>query len=74
VIRAEQSGADLVAQRVKKIVEEATSRIGMRNREVKVTATYSTLTFASKAQSGTLAAEMVQPIEDNTSEMGEEQA
>jgi len=72
VIRAEQSGADLVAQRVKKVVEEATSRIGMRNREVKVAATYSTLTFASKVQSGTLVANTVQSTEDNTSEMGEE--
>lgn len=53
VIRAEQSGAELVANRVKKIVEETKVRIG--GRDVQVTVTHSSLTFASKATSGTLA-------------------
>src|SRR6266700_774787 len=36
VIRAEQSGAEIVAQRIKNIVEATTVHVGMRNREVKV--------------------------------------
>lgn len=54
VIRAEQSGAELVAQRIKTLVESATIRVGLRNREVKATVAYSTLTFASKAPNGTM--------------------
>jgi biofilm PGA synthesis N-glycosyltransferase PgaC len=52
VIRAEQHGAELVAQRIKRIVEGSTVRVGMRGREVRVKVTYSTLTFASKAPNG----------------------
>ncbi|HTK05894.1 MAG TPA: glycosyltransferase [Ktedonobacteraceae bacterium] len=63
VIRAEQSGAELVAQRVKQIVEETKVRVGMRNREVKATVTYSSLTFASKAQPGS-------PSVSNTQQSG----
>ncbi len=54
VIRAEQHGAELVAQRIKKAVEDASVRVGMRGREVKVTVTYSTLTFASKQTNGSV--------------------
>jgi hypothetical protein len=52
VIRAEQHGAEIVAQRIKEEIEASTVRVGMRNREVKVTVAYSTLTFASKAANG----------------------
>jgi len=52
VIRAEQQGAELVAQRIKTIVESTPVRVGTRGREVKVTVAYSSLTFASQAASG----------------------
>ncbi len=52
VIRAEQHGAELVAKRIKNAVEASTVRVGVRNREVKVTVAYSPLTFASKASNG----------------------
>ena len=52
VIRAEQHGAWLVAERLKKAVEESPVRVGARGREVKVSVAYSTLTFASKAPNG----------------------
>ncbi len=52
VIRAEQHGAEIVAQRIKKIVGASSVRVGVRNREVKVTVAYSSLTFASKAANG----------------------
>lgn len=52
VIRAEQNGATLVAERIKKAVEESTVRVGARGREVRVTVAYSSLTFASKASDG----------------------
>jgi biofilm PGA synthesis N-glycosyltransferase PgaC len=52
VIRAEQHGAEIVAQRIKKIVEGAKVHVGLRNREVRATVTYSSLTFASKAPHG----------------------
>jgi poly-beta-1,6-N-acetyl-D-glucosamine synthase len=52
VIRAEQHGAEIVARRIKDAVESATVRVGVRNREVKVTIAYSSLTFASKAPNG----------------------
>jgi biofilm PGA synthesis N-glycosyltransferase PgaC len=52
VIRAEQHGAEIVARRIKDAVENATVRVGVRNREVKVTIAYSSLTFASKAPNG----------------------
>ncbi|MFL5629328.1 MAG: glycosyltransferase [Ktedonobacteraceae bacterium] len=52
VIRAEQHGAEIVAQRIKKIVEASPVRVGVRNREVKVSVAYSSLTFASKATNG----------------------
>lgn len=54
VVRAEQHGAEIVAQRIKKLVEGSTVRVGMRGREVKVTVTYSSLTFASKASNGNM--------------------
>ena len=47
VIRAEQHGAELVAQRIKKVVESAPVRLGARGRAVNVTVAYSSLTFAS---------------------------
>jgi biofilm PGA synthesis N-glycosyltransferase PgaC len=52
VLRAEQRGAEIVARRIKDAVESATVRVGVRNREVKVTVAYSSLTFASKAPNG----------------------
>jgi biofilm PGA synthesis N-glycosyltransferase PgaC len=52
VIRAEQQGAELVAQRIKTAVESSTVRVGTRGREVKITIAYSSLTFASKASNG----------------------
>jgi len=52
VIRAEQHGAEIVARRIKEAVEAAPVRIGVRNREVKVTVAYSSLTFALKASNG----------------------
>jgi hypothetical protein len=54
VIRAEQHGAEIVAQRIKAAVESSTVRVGTRGREVKVTIAYSSLTFASKASNGTM--------------------
>ena len=47
VIRAEQHGAELVAQRIKKVVESTPVRVGARGRSVNVTVAYSSLTFAS---------------------------
>ena len=52
VIRAEQQGAEIVAQRIKTAVESSTVLVGTRGREVKVTIAYSSLTFASKASNG----------------------
>ena len=54
VIRADQHGAEIVAKRIKKLVEESTVHVGMRGREVRVTVAYSSLTFASKAADGTM--------------------
>ena len=54
VLRAEQHGAELVAQRIKKIVEANPMRVGMRGREVKATVAYSSLTFTSKAPGGSM--------------------
>ena len=54
VIRAEQHGAEIVAQRIKTAVESTPVRVGVRNREVKVNVTYSSLTFASKASDGSV--------------------
>lgn len=54
VIRAEQQGAEIVAQRIKAAVESSTVRVGTRGREVKVTIAYSSLTFASKAPDGNM--------------------
>src|SRR5712692_4184135 len=47
VVRAEQHGAELVAQRIKKVVESAPVRVGARGRTVNVMVAYSSLTFAS---------------------------
>jgi poly-beta-1,6-N-acetyl-D-glucosamine synthase len=52
VIRAEQSGAEIVAERIKRLVEGATVHVGLRNRQVRATVAYSSLTFASKAPNG----------------------
>ena len=52
VIRAEQHGAELVARRIQETVQQIPVHIGIRNREVKVTVAYSSLTFALKAKSG----------------------
>src|SRR6266571_5286716 len=72
VIRAEQQGAEIVAQRIKTAVESSTVRVGTRGREVKVTIAYSSLTFASKAPNGNMTVsgplhddQMVASIEDN---------
>ncbi len=54
VIRADQHGAEIVAQRIKKVVEGSTVRVGARGREVKVTVAHSSLTFASKAPNGSM--------------------
>src|SRR5579885_2398654 len=54
VIRAEQSGAEIVAQRIKKLVEE--SIVHIRGRHVRLSVAYSTLTFASKAPKSALLA------------------
>jgi poly-beta-1,6-N-acetyl-D-glucosamine synthase len=48
VIRAEQHGAELVALQMKELAETIPVRVGLRNREVKITMAYSILTFASK--------------------------
>jgi Glycosyl transferase family 2 len=54
VIRAEQHGAELVAQRVQEVVQATPVHIGLRGRQVKVTVSYSSLTFASQAKSGSV--------------------
>ena len=64
VIRAEQHGAEIVAQRIKAAVEGSTVRVGMRNREVKATVAYSSLTFASKALDGNVT--VSSPLSDET--------
>ncbi len=51
VIRAEQHGAELVAKRIQQTVQATPVRMGMRGREVKITVTYSSLTFPLKANS-----------------------
>jgi hypothetical protein len=75
VIRAEQHGAEIVAQRIKSVVESSTVRVGTRGREVKVAIAYSSLTFASKAPNGSLTVSgplqgesIVAPIEANIQE------
>lgn len=52
VIRAEQHGAEQVAQSIKHIAESTPVGVGMRNREVQVTVAYSILTFTPKAPNG----------------------
>lgn len=52
VIRAEQHGAELVARRIQEALQTTPVRIGLRGREVKVAATYSSLTFALKGKKG----------------------
>jgi biofilm PGA synthesis N-glycosyltransferase PgaC len=54
VIRADQHGAEIVAQRIQKIVEATPVRTGMRGREVKVTVAHSSLTFALQAKNGSM--------------------
>ncbi|GHP00226.1 hypothetical protein KSF_102730 [Reticulibacter mediterranei] len=48
VVRAEQQGAEIVAQRIKGIVETASVSVGLRNRAVKTTIAYSILSFPRK--------------------------
>src|SRR6266496_2282888 len=55
VIRAEQYGAELVATRIQEAVQAASVRLGVRGREVKVAVAYSSLTFALKTKSGSVA-------------------
>jgi hypothetical protein len=45
VIRAEQSGAEIVAQRIKKVIENSNVTVGLHKRGVKATVTYSLLAF-----------------------------
>jgi poly-beta-1,6-N-acetyl-D-glucosamine synthase len=54
VIRADQNGAELVAQRIQKIVEATPVHTGMRGRKAKVTVAYSSLTFALKTKDGSV--------------------
>jgi hypothetical protein len=54
VIRAEQAGAEIVAQRIKEAIESSVVRLGLRGREVKVSVAYSSLTFAINAPSGAM--------------------
>ena len=56
VIRAEQHGAELVAQRIQEVLQTTPVRIGLRGRAVKVTVTYSSLTFALRGKSRGLTA------------------
>ena len=71
VIRAEQHGAELVAQRIKQVVESTPMRVGARGRPVKVTVAYSSLTFASPSNgsmtvSGPLVGEAVTAAQSST--------
>jgi hypothetical protein len=52
VILAEQHGAELVAKRIQEAVQATPVRLGMRDREVRVTVAYSSLTFALPLKSG----------------------
>ena len=54
VIRADQNGAELVAQRIQEIVEATPVQTGTRGRKAKVTVAYSSLTFALKAKNGSV--------------------
>jgi biofilm PGA synthesis N-glycosyltransferase PgaC len=56
VIRAEQHGAELVAQRIQEVLQTTPVRIGLRGREVKVTVAYSSLTFALQGEEGKVSA------------------
>ncbi|HEU5376392.1 MAG TPA: glycosyltransferase family 2 protein, partial [Ktedonobacteraceae bacterium] len=57
VIRAEQHGAELVARRIQEVLQTTPVRIGLRGRAVKVTVTYSTLTFALKGKDRSVTAD-----------------
>lgn len=50
VIRADQAGASIVAQRLKRLAEAAVVRLG--GRDIRVMVTYSSLTFAAKSAAG----------------------
>jgi len=52
VVRADQHGAALVAEQIKKAVEASSIRIGTRSRDVKVTVAYSALTFSAHGTDG----------------------
>jgi hypothetical protein len=62
VIRAEQQGAEIVALRIKALVEASPVRVGPRNALVKVTVAYSSLTFPSKIAGGALAFNLISTI------------
>jgi biofilm PGA synthesis N-glycosyltransferase PgaC len=55
VLRTGQHGAELVAKRIQEAVQATPVRIGMRGRVVKITVTYSSLTFALNTKSGSMA-------------------
>jgi hypothetical protein len=52
VIRADQHGAELVAERIQEAVQAAPVHIDMRGRKVKISVTYSSLTFALQTKRG----------------------
>ncbi len=54
VIRAENHEAERLARRIKEAVEAAPVGLGARNREVKVSVAYSTLTFSFQAPGGNM--------------------
>jgi len=54
VIRAEQSGAEIVAKRIQEIIQAKPVRSGWRGREFNVKVAYSSLTFASRQKNGTM--------------------
>ncbi|HCI78753.1 MAG TPA: hypothetical protein DHW02_03600 [Ktedonobacter sp.] len=54
VIRSEQAGAEIVAKRIQEIAQATSVRSRWRGKEIKVRVAYSSLTFASKPQNGTM--------------------
>ena len=65
VIRAEQQGAEIVAERIKAVAESLPVRVGSRNREVKVAVAYSSLTFASKIANGSMIVDRLMSSSDS---------
>jgi len=64
-IRAEQQGAEIVAERIKAVAESLPVRVGSRNREVKVAVAYSSLTFASKIANGSMIVDRLMSSSDS---------